>query len=131
MNRRVGILRWALLFGLLQLALLAAGCGRREAELQKMADCLQCNTIHRPTLDRSFWVDVERSRKTTVRATLLELGASLHNSKVFDSAGNELYFYEVEDPHKLDPQPQKTEEEIAELEKKYHVIRMYGPPPKD
>jgi hypothetical protein len=137
MSGRLLVIRAGALCTALSLGLLATGCGRdREAELQRMAECLQTNSTNRfgdglPLVGR-FWVDKERSRRTTVRETLIELGASLQGGKVVDATGSELYFYWVQDPHSRDPRPQRTEEEINELQERgFHVIRMYGPMPKD
>ena len=110
----------------------------KEADPEKMAEYLQPSTsspyrVKGMYVGKPFWVDEERSRETTVRAKLIELGATLHDGKVVDAAGRELYFYPVADyRHRHDPwPPQKTKEDIEELEKKYRVIRMYDPPSKD
>ena len=115
-----------------------SGCGPKQAELEKMAACLKSNDHDRPEyptglwVDHSYWIDLERSRKTTVRQTLIDLGASLADGKVVDAAGKELYFYSVRDHHRRDPNPQKTEEDIEELEKQgHHVVRMYPRPYKN
>jgi hypothetical protein len=77
--------------------------------------------------DESFWVDSRRSKRTTVRATLIELGAALRDGKVVDAAGEELCFCEVYD---YDPVDLEEEQKLLrEAEQKYHVVRMYGPPP--
>jgi hypothetical protein len=128
----------------LLLLLVAAGCSdnqgggkpRTQADWEEMARCLATNYDSSPyndgiPLDYDFWVDAKRTRKTTVQATLKELGATLKDGKVYDAAGEELYFYEVRERGKGHPRPQKTGKEISELKKKYHVIRMYGPWPKD
>jgi hypothetical protein len=154
MSNRVRFFRAVGLGGLLLLALAAAGCGRRDAkqaDLERMAECLRTNLPYRPYDDPlpadkwppgkplpprrttglrvhdRFWVDEQRSRKTTVGEMLRELGASLQGGKVIDATGRELYFYRVQNVHPKDPHPQNTEEEIEELEKHYHVIRMYAP----
>jgi hypothetical protein len=136
MSERVQFFGIAVFCGLLSLCLIALGCGR-EAELEKMAESLKSNS---PTLhgdgfpaDYDFWVDEKMTRKTTVKKKLTELGASLQDGKVVDAAGRELYFYKVTHRyhHPLDPRPPRPteKEEIKELEKTYHVIRMYiGPP---
>jgi hypothetical protein len=155
MSERVLLLRAVGVCGLLLLALAAAGCGRRPtkqaelqrmAELERMADSLQTNAPHTPPgeeqprtrglyVDERFWVDKERSRETTVRRMLVELGASLQDGKVVDETGTELYFYGVREGPFAGPDrdrhQQNTEGDIRELEKRYRVIRMYGPAPKE
>jgi hypothetical protein len=136
------LLRRAAGYGLLLLVLLAAGCQKEQQtedppDLEKMAQSLQTNYFSPEEtgvyIDHAFWVDEERSRKTTVRETLLALGAYRRDGKVYDAQGKELYFYDVKDSPALPRKPprQDTKKEIRELSKKYHVIRMYGRPPKD
>jgi hypothetical protein len=73
----------------------------------------------------SFWVDEENTRKTTVRAKLIELGASLRDGKVVDAAGDELYFYLLQQLVR-DWKAVKADQQILrEKERKYHVVRMY------
>jgi hypothetical protein len=82
-------------------------------------------------VDKSFWVDEERSRSTTVRAKLIELGASLRDGKVVDAAGKELFFFYVQNYSPRGPKHyEKNQEELREMEKKYHVVRMYPPKPR-
>jgi hypothetical protein len=128
------------------LGLLSTGCSDRqpgkaqptEAELEKMADCLQTNESLHPGfrgiyLGHRFWVDKERSRETTVRAELIALGASLQDGKVVDAEGRELFFYEpYEYRHpRADPPEPSPNERGEKLSDKYHVVVMYGPKPKN
>jgi hypothetical protein len=79
-------------------------------------------------VDERFWVDERRSRRTTVRAKLLELGASLRDGKVVDANGKELYFFYVQNCSRRPGGWKEYEEmlqELKETEKKYHVVRMY------
>lgn len=169
MSKRLRFSRAAARWGLLVLALAAAGCGRRPskqaeldrlAELERMARCLRTNVLYTPKgegprdqapprlarrglyVDYRFWVDQERSRETTVRAMLVELGASLQDGKVVDEAGRELYFYHVSYPVLSDfvamkveaglmPAPPDPDEEMKELEKRYHVVPMFPEGRKD
>jgi hypothetical protein len=77
---------------------------------------------------KHFWADEDRSRETTVRATLIELGASLHDGKVVDASGEELYFFSVMDAGargRVDYE--ENQKRLREAEEKFHVVRMYGP----
>ena len=116
----------------------------QEADLKEMAARLQSNTDDRPyttglSLGRDFWVDEKRSRETTVRQTLLDVGATLRDGKVVDRDGNELHFYYVQDPYRRGSSGKEEEErrdrikaELERLEKSgYHVIRMYSAPRKE
>jgi hypothetical protein len=77
-------------------------------------------------VDESFWVDEESSRETTVRAELIKLGASLHDGKVVDAAGEELYFLWMQHPDERDRKAYgRSVEKAKKLEKKYHVVRMF------
>jgi hypothetical protein len=150
--------RWsqvAALCGAVGLALLALGCGEqdeqdqqtqadrdREAKLEEMARHLKSNTNDRLfvpsglSLKRDYWVDKQRSRESTVRQTLIEVGATLRDGKVVDPAGKELYFYHVEDPWGRSSRQKEDEElrrrikaELDDLEKSGHrVMLMYTPP---
>jgi hypothetical protein len=139
----------AVALGLCCLALLA-GCGQREdegrpppteADLERMAEHLRTNNAGRGvgfgepiSLDHEFWLDEKRKRPTTVREHLIALCASLRDDKVVDAKGKELYFYEppgYRHPH-FEPPPDRSPEEWIEiLSKRYHVVVMYGPKPKD
>ncbi len=77
-----------------------------------------------PPPDTPYFVDKERTRETTVRKTLLDLGARLADGKVVGEDGRALYFYWVE-PRDENPN-WKMQEKVEHLEKHYHVIRMYA-----
>jgi hypothetical protein len=123
----------------------AAGCPEPSPEPPppsvtdpvKLAEHVRTNYTHpngKTTgiyVEEPFWVGEERSRETTVRATLIELGAALRDGKVVDAAGEELYFFWVQYPPSRPAGWKDYEEDqkkLHEMEKKYHVVRMYGPP---
>jgi hypothetical protein len=129
----------------LLLALVAVSCSSKQEQVDwdEMVRHLATNrTRLRP--GSPFWptkkLAARMGPQTTVKAKLQEVGAFLADGKVYDADCHELYFYQVRNPphrpnrHIPDPDPrppQNTEAEIKELEKEYHVIRMYGPPSKD
>jgi hypothetical protein len=124
-------------------ALLAAGCGDEGpspepppppvTDPETLGPYIRTNSGIHPEgfetglyVDRSFWVDEESSRRTTVRATLIALGASMADGKVVDAAGEELYFFWHQHPDSKDYKHYRSDvEEVRELEKKYHVVRMF------
>jgi hypothetical protein len=145
MRMRVPSLRAFIVCGAFVVALLATGCWEPEpspepppppvTNPEKLAPHVRSNSYYRTVTapetglyaDESFWVDSQRSKRTTVAATLIELGAALRDGKVVDAAGEELFFGEAYD---YDPVGQEDWEKLLrEAEKKYHVVRMYGPPP--
>jgi hypothetical protein len=131
------------LCGAFVVALLAAGCEPEPSpepppppatNPEKLAPLVRTNSYYRMVSDseetglapdESFWVDSRRSRRTTVAATLIELGAALRDGKVVDAAGEELFFAEAYD---YEPNDGSFLRALREAEKKYHVVRMYGPP---
>jgi tetratricopeptide (TPR) repeat protein len=124
-------------YALLLLALLGAGC-RKEGpaedppDLEKMARSLQTNYPEDEGgvyIDQAFWVDMERSRKTTVRETMQELGAYRRDGKVYDAQGQELYFYKVRNRHPHDPRPQKTYPDHAAAHEALAWYLLTGPIP--
>lgn len=137
MSRGQRWLRLAVLCGILALGLASVNRGPPPLDPEQMAECLKSNSALGETggldLGHDFWVDQKRSRKTTVKARLRELRASLRYGKVVDAREDELYFYFVSDyHHRASIRPrQNTEQDIAELEKEYRVIRMYGPASKE
>jgi hypothetical protein len=121
---------WALLglamfLGVAPTFLAFRGCG--EAGLQTMRPFLKG---HVASLDDRYWVDEERTWETTVRQTLLSIGARLEGGKVVDPTGKELYFLWATEftGAYSDEKRRKVEERIRTLESEYHLIRMYiGP----
>jgi hypothetical protein len=73
--------------------------------------------------NHEFWVDAERSRKTTVKEHLVELGARCKGGKVIGPDGTELYFYQLTGSAR---RAMKEDDEIKALEQQgFRVIRMW------
>jgi hypothetical protein len=109
-----------------------------EARLKEMAPLLKSNSNDRPFqatglhLEREFWVDEKRSRETSVRQALIDLGASLQDGKVVDPDGRELYFLRMWRPESPRDRAETAQEAMQGLkERGFRVIPMYDHMPKD
>jgi hypothetical protein len=128
-SKPVLFLRAAPLWGLFLLVLLALSWPPWRIDWDEIVGCLASNrsSLH-PSYSFCQTEDRRENTETTVKARLQALGAFLKDGKVYDALGVELYFYEMRYPHRRDPRPHPhPENEIRELARKYHVIRMYRP----
>ena len=89
-------------------------------------------------MDTCFSPEEVPRTPTTIRRTLIRMGAYCKHGKIFDRWGKEIYFYQVPESggvctdfiHEAPKdESQEAEDRLKTLEKRYRVIKMYAPDP--